>query len=209
MKPPVMEIKAENLGKKFNHQWIFRNLNDTFKSGNAYAITGRNGSGKSTLLQVISGFLTPSEGAIRYSLDNKVIDPESIYAYLALATPYLELMEEFTLTEQIRFHSRFKSPYPGLTEENILELSLLSPHKNKEIKYFSSGMCQRLCLSLALLYDNPLILLDEPSSHLDAKGFEWFTGLLEKFSKDRLVFISSNQPREYEHCNKVINIEEY
>lgn len=62
-----MDIELKNIGKKFNKDWIFRNLNYEFNSNNSYAITGTNGSGKSTLLQIISGFVMPSEGEIVYT----------------------------------------------------------------------------------------------------------------------------------------------
>jgi ATPase subunit of ABC transporter with duplicated ATPase domains len=59
-----MQITLNNVGKRFNREWIFRHCNYQFQQGNSYAITGSNGSGKSTLLQVISGALTHSEGNI-------------------------------------------------------------------------------------------------------------------------------------------------
>ena len=59
-----MIISLKNIGKKFNKDWLFRNLNYTFNINESYAITGLNGSGKSTLLQIISGFVMPTEGEL-------------------------------------------------------------------------------------------------------------------------------------------------
>ncbi len=61
-----MNVVANNLGKRFNREWVFRNFNYEFKSGETYAITGPNVSGKSTLMQVLWGQMHPSEGSVDY-----------------------------------------------------------------------------------------------------------------------------------------------
>src|SRR5258708_39106202 len=62
-----MNVTANNLGKRFNREWVFRNFNYEFEPGKTYAITGPNGSGKSTLMQVLWGQMHPSEGSVEYS----------------------------------------------------------------------------------------------------------------------------------------------
>src|SRR5437868_15545732 len=96
---PMMKIKLREVGKRFNREWIFRNLNLEFSTGTYYAITGPNGSGKSTLLQMIAGASTISEGDIRYYLSTKELSPESVFKNISLAAPYMELVEEMTLKE--------------------------------------------------------------------------------------------------------------
>ena len=102
-----MTLTVENLGKRFNREWIFKNFNYNFTDG-VYAITGPNGSGKSTLLQVLWGQLPQTTGTAAYRHLNANIPVEDIYAHLAIATPYMELIEEFTLTEVLKFHFSFK-----------------------------------------------------------------------------------------------------
>ena len=92
-----MEIHLLDLGKKFNRDWIFRNISFEFITGNSCAVTGPNGSGKSTLLMIISGFLLPSEGALRYVMDRKSIDPETYFKFIDFPAPYVELIDEMTL----------------------------------------------------------------------------------------------------------------
>src|SRR5882757_146959 len=102
-----MTLRAENLGKRFNRSWIFRDLNYTFQPG-TYAITGPNGSGKSTLLRVLWGQLPASTGNIdiRSGADN--IPIEEVYTKVVIAAPYMDLIEEFTLEETLKFHFSFK-----------------------------------------------------------------------------------------------------
>ena len=215
-----MKILLKNAGKRYNKEWIFKHLDYEFTKNNGYVILGPNGSGKSTLIQAIAGNFLLSEGHAEYHLQNyrinnkdyelKCIEPENIYQFLSFASPYLELLEEYTMLESITFHSKFKNFYPGLNPEKIIEICELEKSKNKELKYFSSGMKQRVRLALAILSDTPLLLLDEPASNLDKKGIEWYQKLISNFSKDRLVIVCSNQQEyEYTFCNKELLIGNY
>lgn len=203
-----MQITLKNLGRRFNKEWIFKGINYTFSSENKYAILGPNGSGKSTLLNVLLGNLTSSEGKISY-LSPKEIPADQIFNYVSLAAPYLDLVEEFTLQETIEFHFQFKKYQQGLNASGVLDLLALSKAEDKPLKYFSSGMKQRTKLVLAFCSDTPILVLDEPTSNLDAQGTDWYLQLVEKFAKNRLVLVGSNQPYEYEFCNDRLNILDY
>ncbi|RZL05054.1 MAG: ATP-binding cassette domain-containing protein, partial [Pedobacter sp.] len=168
-----MQIILENLGRRFNKEWIFRSISFTFSQGQQYAILGPNGSGKSTLLSVLLGSLTPSEGKISYLNDKEVL-PEHIFNYISLAAPYLDLIEEFTLQETIDFHFQFKAYQAGFNSAAVLDLLALSRAEDKPLKYFSSGMKQRTKLALAFCTDTPILVLDEPTSNLDTQGTDWY-----------------------------------
>ena len=203
-----MKIALNNVGRRFNKEWIFRNLSTEFTSGNSYAILGPNGSGKSTLLSVLTGSLTPSDGTLSYS-DIKDIPVEEIYKYISLAAPYLELVETFTLKEIINFHFKFKNFATGVDANSLVSILGLEKSANKEIKYFSSGMKQRTKLALACCSDSPILFLDEPTSNLDVQGINWYHELIEKFTKERLTIIGSNQIQEYEFCKEYIQIADF
>jgi ABC-type multidrug transport system ATPase subunit len=206
-----MTISLENIGKRYNYEWIFRGLDFCFQRGNRYAILGPNGSGKSTLLQIVAGYLSHNEGSISYRSTNtqKQLDPAGVFRNLSLATPYLELIEEFTLREALQFHSRFKPLLPGLSLEDAISEVGLEKAAAQEIRYFSSGMKQRAKLAQAILADTALLLLDEPCTNLDADGVTLYQKLLEKYAADRVVIVSSNDPREYELCNVRLSITDY
>ena len=204
-----MQIILEQIGRRFNREWIFKKIDYSFKSGESYAILGINGSGKSTLLQVISGSLTPSTGTLAYSLNHKEIAVEQVFQQLSIAAPYLELIEEFTLTEVLDFHFNFKSRLNNLTNKDLIELLNMESSKNKQLKYFSSGMKQRVKLVLAICADTPLLLLDEPTSNLDDQGIKWYKDLVAKFTSNKLVIVCSNQAHEYEFCTHQLSITDY
>jgi ABC-type multidrug transport system ATPase subunit len=202
-----MQIQVENLGKKFNRDWIFRDLTTSFSIGTSYAITGANGSGKSTLLQTIAGILPPTEGKLHLQHNQQVVASDEMFRYLVLATPYQELIEEFTLAEAVDFHTRFKPFRKGITAKEFVELIYLPTALHKPVKNFSSGMKQRLKLGLAFYSDTPLLLLDEPTSNLDKTGIAWYSQQIAESLQNRIVIICSNQPHEYEFCKKVLHIE--
>ncbi|MEQ9466354.1 MAG: ATP-binding cassette domain-containing protein [Ekhidna sp.] len=192
-----MKITGKHIGKKFRKNWIFRDLNFEFSSGETVAITGKNGAGKSTLIQIIAGYLTPSEGEIL--IDGKPIDDPS--PQTTFVGPYTEIIEEFTLGEFLKFHSKFKTP--ACTIEEMAQSASLP--LNKVIGEFSTGMKQRARLITAFFFENDLIFLDEPTSNLDAEGFDWWKSQLERFDK-RLVFIASNDPGEINVCSKQLSL---
>ncbi|MFZ4056719.1 MAG: ABC transporter ATP-binding protein [Ferruginibacter sp.] len=202
-----MHIQLLNTGKRYNREWIFRHCDYTFEAGKKYAITGSNGSGKSTLLQVICGATTISEGSVQYSMNNNSIAEENAFKYLAVAAPYLDLIEEMTATELLNFHASFKPV--NLPTNAILEAVELSNAAHKQIRYFSSGMKQRLKLAQAFFSEAPVLFLDEPTTNLDANGAALYQRLLAENTTGKLVIICSNDPLEYQSAHAILNIGDY
>jgi ABC-type multidrug transport system ATPase subunit len=203
-----MTICLSNASKRFNRDWIFKNLSYTFNSGTAYVITGPNGSGKSTLLQAISGASLLNDGTITYSLDKKVED-EEVYKQVSICAPYLELIEEMTALEFLDFHCAFKPFLPGIDSEKAIEIIGLQKSRNKQIRYFSSGMKQRIKLAQCILADTAIVLLDEPCTNLDVDGIALYHSLIATYCKERLVIVSSNDETEYRFCTERIHISDY
>ena len=204
-----MKINLTKLGKRFNRDWIFRNLDFQFDSGKHYAITGPNGSGKSTLLQIISGSSIYNEGNITYFENEKSFSPEKIFQKISFAAPYLDMIEEMTLTEFFSFHNKMKGWIPTVDTKEIIFLSSLENAAHKQIRYFSSGMKQRVKLAQAIFSNTPIVLLDEPLTNLDEEGVSLYHNLIEKHCKNRLLIISSNDKKEYSFCDEIIDVRDY
>ena len=220
-----MKISLTDSGKRFNRDWIFRHFTYTFEEGQSYAITGPNGSGKSTLLQVLSGAMMINEGKIEYGLTDgqwtmessnlktvsrqQTVNNDSIYRQVSICAPYLEVVEEMTLREFLDFHLDFKPFLTGITTEKIISILGLEKAAGKQIRYYSSGMKQRVKLGQAVFSDTAIVLLDEPCTNLDTAGIELYHQLISDYRKDRLVVVSSNDEVEYKFCNTRININDY
>ncbi len=205
----MMTISLSDAGKRYNRDWIFRHINYTFGSGQSYAIIGPNGSGKSTLLQVLSGSMMLNEGNVQYSMLNAQLSIEKVYTQVSICAPYLEVVEEMTLKEFLNFHHGFKPFLPGITNDLIITSVGLEKAVNKQIRYYSSGMKQRIKLAQCIFSDTPIVLLDEPCTNLDAAGINLYHSLIENYCKDRLVVVSSNDEVEYQFCKEKINMSEY
>src|SRR5215470_15457845 len=99
-----IKIVFENTSKRFNNRHVLRDLNFTINPSDRLAILGSNGSGKSTLLQMIAGYIQPSKGKIFFYNNDALLPSENIFSHISIASPYLELVEEYTMFELIRFH---------------------------------------------------------------------------------------------------------
>ena len=205
-----MQITLEKISKKFNYEWIFKNVDYTFHSGQAYVLLGSNGSGKSTLMQIIGGNLLATSGLIKHIQETRVIPDDLLYRQVSISAPYLEVIEEFTLPEILEFHRKFKPFRNNLTDSQLIEITGLTKVRNKQIRYFSSGMKQRVKLTLAIMSDTAVVLLDEPSSNLDKQGVEWYQQLVENNLADRIFIVCSNsQGHEYSFCTHQLQIGDY
>ncbi len=200
-----MQISLAEACKRFNKEWIFKNLSFQFEAGKHYALVGNNGSGKSTLLQIIAGYSGLTKGSIEWG----PFDANTIYEQISFAAPYLELVEEFTATEQFEFQAQFKPIQKDLSTEKILELIGLKNAAHKQIRYYSSGMKQRLKLALAIFSDCPILLLDEPCSNLDKEGYVLYDTLIKEYAMHKLIIVGSNDPAEYHFCKAQVNLMDY
>jgi ABC-type multidrug transport system ATPase subunit len=207
-----MTITASQLGKRYRREWIFRRVDLVLEAGNSYVFVGPNGSGKSTLLQVLAGMQPTSAGTLQYSLEGTAtrrgtwLEEEDWYRHMVLAAPYLELVEELTLSELLAFHSRFKPFRGGANVPELLDRMQLSHARNKEIKFFSSGMKQRVKLGLAFFSEAQAVLLDEPTANLDRQGVAWYQEQVRLLPPDVLLLLGSNVPAEYDFVPNVLDM---
>ena len=204
-----MRISLVHLGKRYNKDWIFRNLSFEFYSTKSYAITGPNGSGKSTLLQIVAGSALQNKGSIQYYQADSEIPEQNVFQKISFAAPYLELIEEMTLVEFFSFHQKMKGWLPGLDTAEIINMLGLQKSGEKQIRYYSSGMKQRVKLAQAIFSNVPVVLLDEPLTNLDQEGGVLYQSLVKNYCAGRLLIISSNDENEYSFCDEIINIQAY
>jgi ABC-type multidrug transport system ATPase subunit len=204
-----MKISLEHISKKFQHYWIFKEINYSFSQNGRYALLGANGSGKSTLLRIIAGMQSPSRGKLVYKNGEKEIEPGSIFPFISFAAPGMEIVEELTLKEFLDFHFNFKKIIPGLSINKIIETIGLQAVAEKQIGDYSSGMKQRVKLAQAIFSDTPVLLLDEPCTNLDQAGVDQYTSWINDYAANRLVIVASNDEREHYFCDEKIELGKY
>ena len=127
-----------------------------------------------------------------------------------MASPYMELIEDFTLTETINHQKQFKPFINNLSAEDVIKRMQLEHTADKYIKNYSSGMRQRVKLGLAILADCPVLLLDEPCSNLDANAIAWYQNMITEFALQKTILVCSNTVKEeYTFCSDKIEIENF
>jgi len=206
----LINIQLNNLSKKYINEWIFRNINYTIAPADKLAILGSNGSGKSTLLQTIASFLIPTKGEITWQNGQDRLADEEIYKKLSMASPYMELIEDFTLTELVEHQRTFKPFLKNHSAAEIISMMELDHAAAKYLKNYSSGMRQRVKLGLAILADCPVLLLDEPCTNLDARSIAWYQNIIQQFALHKTIVVCSNTVKEeYAFCTSSLEVEKF
>lgn len=202
-----MEIRLSNISKRYGYQTIIKKINLDIHSGSRIGITGRNGSGKSTLLKTISSYLSPSTGKMEYLSAGKSIKPKAASNQISFCAPYIKVTQEMSLRELFEFQSVFKPLKNKISYKDFLDIIELSDPKSKEIRFFSSGMQQKVGLGLGILSESKVLLLDEPTSYLDEHAKSWFTNLLGSSIDGRTLVIASNDAYDFELVDLKYKIE--
>jgi ABC-type multidrug transport system ATPase subunit len=202
------QISLEAISKRYGYNWILSGITHQFTDNKVHGIAGLNGSGKSTLIKILSGYLSPSEGSVIFTVKDNIVKTEQVFKNISLAAPYTDLIQEYTLAEMFSFHQSFKRMIDDVDLASFSSLLDLPNSKNKLLSEFSSGMKQRTQLALAILSDTPFLLLDEPTAFLDVNAKTWFSNLLKDYRRERCVIIASNDPFDLELCDEVLTIDE-
>lgn len=169
----------------------------SFRGPGVVAVTGPNGSGKSTLLRIMAGVLRASAGDVRLELDGSAVAREQRRTRVGLATPELAFYEEFTGRENLEFAAQTHGlAAPREAAGRALDLVGLAARGADRVAAYSSGMKQRLRLAFALLHEPPVLLLDEPGSHLDDEGRAAVREIVGAQGRRALVFVATNDPLE-------------
>lgn len=198
-------ISLSNIGKRYYGRWLFRGLDMSLNIKDKLALIGTNGAGKSTLLRILAGQLAPSEGKIQFMEGEKKVAISEVYQHLAWAAPSISLYADLTLKEHLRLHFQFKKSL--VPDNQWVELLNLQHDADKKLRFYSSGMLQRVKIGLALFADTPILLLDEPTANMDSENADYLMQLIDTYSQNRILVVASNLPREYEQFPVQLKIE--
>jgi heme exporter protein A len=201
-------VEAVSLNKVFGRRLIFDNINFKFNNNGIFGISGPNGSGKSTLIKIIAGITAPSSGIIIHNSNEKTVIPEKLHNHIGFVSPYLVLYDEFSAWENLIYFSEIRNvPFDSGKVNFLLDKFLLLNRKDDFVKTYSSGMKQRLKFIFALMHSPQLLLLDEPTSNLDAEGKEKVYSLLRKEAESSIIIVASNEVSDLELCSSCIQLE--
>ena len=195
-----MKLIVNNIGKDFGEKKIFSGISFDLETGKSAAIIGPNGSGKTTLVKIICGLIRPSRGTVEYTINGKTIETQAFHKHIGLVGPYLELYEELTAMENLLFFAKMKRV--ANAKEKIISLMdrlNLAHRDNDQVITYSSGMRQRLKYVFALLSNPKMLILDEPTSNLDAEGIEIVYEIMSEQKKENILLIATNDQEDLKY----------
>jgi heme exporter protein A len=203
----LIELRLENITKRFGDRTIFRNVCAEVRERETLVVTGYNGSGKSTLLSLIAGLLMPDRGEVRFLADGDEVDADDRRRFLGLVAPDLTLYPELTAYENLEFFARVRSlTWDTSAADALLALVGLAGRGDDTAGTYSSGMGVRLKYAVALQPAPPVLLLDEPTAMLDAVGVEMVEQVIAAQQERGLLVLATNDPRETRHGDLFLHL---
>ncbi|MFO7847216.1 MAG: heme ABC exporter ATP-binding protein CcmA [Balneolaceae bacterium] len=203
----MVTLSAEELSKSFGNHRVLSEFTFTLASG-ITGIAGPNGSGKSTLLRCLSGLSRPTSGKIEWKLNGKTVPGSDLTTHLGYVAPYVQLYEELTARENLKFIRDLRAGQTTIKEPDLLKEFELSGFIDTLFGELSSGQQQRVKLAAAAIHQPAILCLDEPGTNLDEAGHTLVKKISEKcIDQKGLVLLASNQSRELDLCDRIINVE--
>ena len=211
MNTPRIQLTTTGLGQQFGRLVLFREMEVTLHGGTSVAVTGANGSGKSTLLRILLGLLTPTVGEVTLRLEDRPVERADRARQMGLVAPYLGVYDALTARENLAFLAQARRVSdPDQRIAAVLDRVGLVARADDLVDTYSSGMRQRVKVAAALLHRPPVLLLDEPSTNLDAPGREMVQAVQdEHLRRGGLLIVATNRASETEQRDRVIDIGAY
>ncbi|MGN1374346.1 MAG: ABC transporter ATP-binding protein [Bacilli bacterium] len=187
-----MEIKLENVSKRFKNENVLKGISYSFESGKIYSIVGRNGSGKSVLLKIIAGLYLQDKGNVlfdnkNYNMINEIPDN------LGIVIEQPSFINDLTGLENLKLLASIRNV---ATERDIvesLEIVNLKDDMNKKYSKYSLGMRQKLSIAQAIMEHQKVILLDEPFNGIDRQSVVAIKEYLKRVkNEDKLIIITTH-----------------
>jgi heme exporter protein A len=200
VKSSPVQLQIDGLSKQYGTRWVLRDIHAELQQGDVLLITGHNGAGKSTLLRLIAGLQRPTSGAVTYTVDSEVFEPSAARAFLAMVGPDVQLYRELTAIEHLRFVNDVRGNRHSDDEQRRLLQNIgLGGSEDALVGSFSSGMQQRLRYALTLMTEPAVLLLDEPTTNLDAAGIALVDRVVAEQRERGITIIATNDRRDRQY----------
>ncbi len=201
-----MSIQVNHLSKRYGSQWAVNDLSFEIPTGEIVGFLGPNGAGKSTTMKILTGYIPASSGEAVVCGFNLNTDSLSVRKRVGYLPEHNPLYLDMYVTEYLQFSagmagvSQIKSAV-----EKAIDLTQLSPERNKKIGQLSKGYRQRVGLAQALIHDPEVLILDEPTSGLDPNQVVEMRNVIKNLGKNKTVLLSTHIMQEVEAmCSRVI-----
>ena len=208
-----MDIKVQNLTKKFNNYLAVNDINFTLEKNKTLGLLGPNGCGKTTSIGMMLGLITPTSGKVL--IDNQNVDSANrndLLSKMNFASPYIELPKKLTVKQNLEVYGRLYGVKDVKNRINEISQDLnLNNFLNKKTGELSSGQKNRVSLAKSLINKPDILFLDEPTASLDPDIGDFVREYIEIYkSKNQItILLASHNMKEVERlCDTVIMMKE-
>lgn len=205
-----MDIKIENLSKRYGPQRAVDNISFEVKTGEILGFLGPNGAGKSTTMKMITGYLSVGDGSIFIGGKNVQDAGDEVKKHIGYLQENNPLYLDMPVIEYLRFCADLQGVDASKTEERVREMVRvcgLNSEKHKKIGELSKGYRQRVGLAQALIHDPEILVLDEPTTGLDPNQIVEIRKLIREIGKEKTVILSTHILPEVEAtCDRILII---
>jgi len=205
-----MSIKVKNITKLYGKQKALNNISFEISTGEIVGFLGPNGAGKSTIMKIICSYITQNEGTVEVcgiNVNDNTIGSKQKIGYLPENNPlYVDMYVKEFLAFIADIH-KIKNKQARIDE--MIQITGLTPEKNKKISELSKGFRQRVGIASALIHDPEVLILDEPTTGLDPNQLKDIRNLIKQIGKTKTIMLSTHIMQEVEAlCDRVIIIKQ-
>lgn len=192
-------VEVKNLSKRYGDHLAVDNLTFTVNKGQILGFLGPNGAGKSTTMNIITGYISATEGTVTVNGVDVFDEPEEVKKMIGYLPEFPPLYPDMTVKEYLNFVADLKKVDKKARKQmisDIIEATKIAPVSDRLIRHLSKGYKQRVGLAQAIMGYPELIILDEPTVGLDPKQIIEMRDLIKELGKNHTVILSSHIMQE-------------
>ena len=203
-------VSVENVSKRFGPTSAVENLSLQIPRGEMFGLIGPDGAGKTTTIRLMCGLLRPQAGRVRVLGLDPVRDHDAVTRSVGYLSQRFSLYGDLTIDENIAFFAEIHAVagYEA-RRDRLLEMTQLTPFRDRLADRLSGGMKQKLALACTLVHEPEVILLDEPTTGVDPVSRREFWKLLSQFLAQGITIVMATPYLdEAERCSRVALLSE-
>jgi len=203
-------IQVESVTKKYGQRVAVDHLDFLVNKGEILGFLGPNGAGKSTTMNIITGYLSATEGSVKLDGHDILEEPQEVKRQIGYMPEQPPLYMDMTVRDYLAFVADIKGVPRSRRRENIdkaMERTMITDMRGRLIKNLSKGYKQRVGLSQAMIGTPPVLILDEPTIGLDPQQIIETRNLIRDLGKEHTILLSSHiLPEVQAVCTRVLII---
>lgn len=202
-------IKSIDIKKRYGQKTALDAISFDVKKGELFGFIGPDGAGKTTLFRILTTLLIPDSGSLTVEGLDTVKDYLKLRNILGYMPGRFSLYPDLTVEENLRFFAGIFKTTPEANYDLVKDIySQIEPFKNRKAKDLSGGMKQKLALSCALIHKPEVLVLDEPTTGVDAVSRIEFWEMLDRLKKSGItIVVSTPYMDEASRCDRVALIQ--